>query len=226
MLRALAGDAAKSIDRLWPWPYLDRRFFWRSGLLAEMLLPPTNEFSRTVMIDPWPDTGIDVNVAAEPAERLALARRFDLPEVRSLRGCGRLERGGEPTELVLRGWLEAAVVQSCVVSLEPVPAKVREPVERRYRRVGARAAGAERVQPTGVIDLDEGEDEVELLVGREIDLGEAFAQELGLSLDPYPRAVGAAAIEATALGPHVSLGQTEPSRPFAALRQLHEKHAR
>jgi Large ribosomal RNA subunit accumulation protein YceD len=186
-------------------------------------LLPTNEFSRRLVIDPWPEAGIDVDVAADPAERLALARRFDLLEVRSLCGYGRLERGGAPTELVLRGWLEADVVQSCVVSLEPVPGHLREPIERRYRQEGAAAA---RFQPAGVVDLDADADQIEPLAGREIDVGEAFAEELGLALDPYPRAVGIAAIEATALAPHVSLGQAEPGKPFAALRQLQDKHAR
>jgi uncharacterized metal-binding protein YceD (DUF177 family) len=185
-------------------------------------LLPTNEFSRRVVIDPWPEAGIDVDVTADPGERVALASRFDLLEVRSLRGRGRLERGDEPADLVLRGWLEADVVQACVVSLEPVPARLRQPVERRYRE-GAMPA---RWQPTALIDLDVDEDEIEPLTGREIDLGEAFAEELGLALDPYPRADGAGAIEATPLAPYVRLGQAEPSGPFAALRPLRQRPAR
>ena len=92
---------------------------------------PTNEFSRRLVVDPLPDSGIAVNVVADPAERLALARRFDLLEVRSLCGYGHLERGGGPAELVLRGWLEAEIVQSCVVSLEPVYGDIRESSKRR-----------------------------------------------------------------------------------------------
>lgn len=191
-----------------------------------MLLLPTNEFSRRLAIDPWPDAGVEVDVSADRAERAALARRFDLVEVRSLRGRGRLERHVEPAELVLRGWLEADVVQSCIVSLEPVPARLCQPVERRYRPEGTRRAGPGRFQPIGVVELEDDEAEVEPLADREIDLGEAFAEELGLALDPYPRAADVAAIEATALGPHVRLGPAEPDRPFAALRQLQEKRAR
>jgi uncharacterized metal-binding protein YceD (DUF177 family) len=183
-----------------------------------------NEFSRRLVIDPWPDAGIEVDVSADAAERAALACRFDLVEVSSLRGRGRLERREDPIELVLRGWLEADVVQSCIVSLEPVPAKVRQPVERRYRPEGARTAGQGRFQPVGALDLDD--DEAEPVAGREIDLGEAFAEELGLALDPYPRAADAAAIEATALGPYVRLGPAEARKPLAALRQLQEKRAR
>ena len=191
-------------------------------------MPPTNEFSRKLVVDPWPEAGIDVDVSADPAERQALARRFDLLEVRSLRAHGRIERLEQPAELVFRGWLAADLVQTCVLSLEPVPATIRQAIERRYRP-GSAAADRERLQPKGAIHLDDEDaedDEVEPVNGREIDLGEAIAEEFGLALDPYPRALGAAAIEPEALGPHVSLGQAEPEKPFAALRQLREEHPR
>jgi hypothetical protein len=190
-----------------------------------MPLLPKNEFSRRLAIDPWPGRGIDLDVVADAAEREALARRFNLLEVRSLRGRGRLERREDPDQVVLRGWLEAEVVQSCVVSLEPVPAKLREPVWRRYRPVGARGAGSDRFEPVGELDLDD-EVEIETVAGGEIDVGEAFAEELGLALDPYPRAANAAAIEATTPGSHVRLGPAEAGKPLAALRQLQEKRAR
>jgi uncharacterized metal-binding protein YceD (DUF177 family) len=179
-----------------------------------------------VAIDPWPDAGVKVNLSADPVELRAIARRFDLAEVRSLHGHGRIERLEEAAELVFRGWLEADVVQTCVVSLEPVPAKIRRPVERRYRPGATRAVALARLQPSGMVDLDDAEDEVEPLIGREIDLGEALAEELALALDPYPRVAGAAMVETDALGPHVSLGRAEPGKPFAALRQLQDKHPR
>lgn len=185
----------------------------------------TNEFSRRLVIEPWPGDGMAVEVSADAAERRSLAERFELLEVRALRGHGRLERRG--AELVLRGWLEADVVQECVVSLEPVPARLRQPVERRYRLGGTSAAARTRFEPHGAVVLEDDEAEVEPVSGREIDLGEAFAEELGLALEPYPRAPGAAALDSGDLGPHVSVGAEDPpGRPFAALRQLQEKHAR
>jgi uncharacterized metal-binding protein YceD (DUF177 family) len=191
---------------------------------AEEPLLPTREFSRRQVVEPWPDAGIDVLVIAEPAERQALARRFDLLEVTSLRGQGRLERSGGRGELVLQGWLEADVVQACVISLEPVPAAIRQPIRRRYLPAGGDDPTRAGNQPTAVVDLDD--DEAEALTGRAIDLGEVFAEELGLALDPYPRAPGATTIEAELLGPHVRVGEAESSTPFAALRRLQEKHAR
>lgn len=182
---------------------------------------PPNEFSRRVVVDPWPGGGIAVEVTADAAERRALARRFGLIEVTALCGHGRLERAHG--EIVFHGWLEAEVVQPCVVTLEPVPATLRQPIERRYR-LGAASIGQE--PPHGVVDLDD-EEEVEAVTGSEIDLGEVVAEELGLSLEPYPRAAAAEVAAAEDLGPYVRLGPAEPSeKPLAALGQLQEKRAR
>jgi hypothetical protein len=167
---------------------------------------------------------MSVDVSADAAERRALAARFELLELPVLRGNARLERRGD--ELVLRGWLEAEIVQECVVTLEPAPARLRQPIERRYRFGGASEAAPTRYEPYGRVVLEDDADEVEAVIGREIDVGEAFAEELGAALDPYPRAPGAA-LDVDDLGPHVSVGQANRlDEPFAALRRLQEKHAR
>ncbi len=187
-------------------------------------MTPTNEFSRRLAIDPWPDDAIRADVSAEPPERQALAERFGLLAVRSLCGRGRLERRSEPGELVLRGWLEADVVQACVISLEPVPARLRQRVERRYQQIEAGRSG--HLQPHVMEELADDEEVVKTAIGGVIDVGEAFAEELGLALDPYPRAKGAA-LDVDALAPHLSVGSAHGAgTPFAAGRQLREKDAR
>ena len=188
-----------------------------------------NEFARPVVIDPWPDAGIAVELSADAGERRALARRFGLLELDLLRATGRLERGDDSRELRFRGTLEAEVVQACVVSLEPVAASIREPIERRYRRDPAAGAGARAAHDPviWVADEDDAESEVELVSGRTIDLGEAVAEELALALDPYPHAADAADLVRADLGPDITFGAPEPAAsPFAALRQLKEKRAR
>jgi uncharacterized metal-binding protein YceD (DUF177 family) len=192
-------------------------------------LAPRNEFARPVVIDPLPDAGIAVELCADAGERRALARRFGLLALDALRATGRLERGDDSHELRFRGWLEAELAQACVVSLEPVPASIRQPVERRYRRIDPAAASALAAEDdtVWVIGEDDEESEVELVSGRTIDLGEAIAEELALALDPYPRAPSADDLVAEDLGPHISFGAAEPAEtPFAALRQLTEKRAR
>jgi hypothetical protein len=189
---------------------------------AETPLLSTTEFSRRLGVEPWPEAGVEVAVTADPVERQALARRFDLVEVAALRGHGKLERRDGAGELVFRGWLDAHVVQSCVLSLEPVAAAISQRVERRYRPRVERSTAPRR--PVAV-DLDD-DDEVAWLSGREIDFGEVFAEALGLALDPYPRAPGARVVVAEASGSHVTVGGAVPSTAFAALERMQDQHPR
>jgi uncharacterized metal-binding protein YceD (DUF177 family) len=98
----------------------------------------------------------------------------------------RLERipGGE---VRFDGTLEAELVQPCVVTLEPVPARLADSFTLTYRP-GLDEEEADRLA------LDEpGDDLVEPLIGDAIDIGEAVAQQLAVVMDPYPRASGAEA---------------------------------
>jgi uncharacterized metal-binding protein YceD (DUF177 family) len=116
-------------------------------------------------------------LVADEAARAALAARFDLEAVDRLEGTVELRRTSSGAQL--SGRLLADVVQRCVVSGEPVPAHLDEPLDLRF-------------EPPA-----EGEEELELeadaldilhLDGDSIDLGEALAQALAVALDPYPRA--------------------------------------
>jgi uncharacterized metal-binding protein YceD (DUF177 family) len=187
-------------------------------------VPPRNEFARPVVVEPWPEGGIAVQLSADPAELRALARRFDLLELTALSATGRLERRAPGNEIWLVGRLEAEAVQACVVSLEPVPARVRQPIERGFRKVARPLEpGAAATPPTLWLVED---DEIEPLTGRTIDLGEVVAEELALALDPYPRRADAEALVSERLGPNISFGAPEPSEPpLAALAQLKDRRA-
>jgi uncharacterized metal-binding protein YceD (DUF177 family) len=188
-----------------------------------LLVPPRNEFARPVVVEPWPEDGIAVQLSADPAELRALARRFDLLELTALSAKGRLERRAPGDEIWFVGRLEADAVQACVVSLEPVPARVRQPIERGFRKVaGPLEPGA--AAPPGLWLIDD--NEIEPLTGRTIDLGEVVAEELALALEPYPRRADAEALVSERLGPNISLGAPEPSEPpLAALAQLKDRRA-
>ena len=190
-------------------------------------MAPRNEFIRPFAIEPWPDAGIAVKLSADPGERRALARRFGLIELRALRVEGRLEPGEDRRELRFLGTLAADVVQACVATLEPVPATIRQPVERRYRRAEPAAGAGAAGPPEQVWLLDEDAIEVETVTGRTLDLGEAMAEELALALDPYPRAAATDDLVLRDLGPNISFGAEHAAEsPLAALRQLAEKRAR
>ncbi len=176
----------------------------RTGGTGPAAGSPRPEFSRPLPLAAVPAAGRTETLAATPDECRALAARLALPAVRRL--DARLELRPEPGGAVrVRGRLRAAVVQSCVVSLEPVPQEIDEPVDWRVPPPGLSAEEA-----FGEVEA-EGPDDVEAEDGV-LDLGEALAQQLSLALDPYPRAPGAR------LDPRDA---GEPDRgPFGALLPL------
>ena len=187
-------------------------------------MSPTNELSRVVTVEPWPEGGIAFEVEADPAELAALTRRFDLLELTRLRGVGRLDRSPDGREIWLQGRL-GADGRAGVCGQPGARAGHRSRALRAALSAGRAIPDRAAQDEDAWIDPDE--EEVEPLAGGRIDLGEAMAEQLGLCLDPYPRAPGAKALAVERLGPDVRLGPPEPAQsPFAALRQLQEKRAR
>lgn len=142
------------------------------------------ELSRRFAVAHIPDDGTAFRFEANAEERAALALRFDLIALPALKVEGRVAAFDHGRRARAEGTVRARVVQTCVVTLEPVPATIEDSFVRTYASAPTRPTGAP--QET-VLDLD-AEDPPEPLVGGMVDIGEAVAETLGLALDPYPRA--------------------------------------
>ncbi|MBM3570001.1 MAG: DUF177 domain-containing protein [Alphaproteobacteria bacterium] len=171
---------------------------------------PAPEFSRRLTLEELGDRPLERRVAADPAERAALARRFGLVALDRLEAALTLTPGEDGT-VTVEGRLEARLSQACVVTLEPVPADIDEP----FRLVYAPAA----TPPPAADFAPDDDDPPEAIVDGAIDLGEIVAEQLGLALDPYPRKPGIA-FEGYSTGP--AADQPGPSGPFAALATLRQ----
>lgn len=143
--------------------------------------PPRPEFSRPERIDLIGTGEREVQVEATAEERAALARRFGLLAVDRLSAHFVVRR--ETAGIRAVGRVEAAVVQPCSASGEPVPARVDEPVTLLFVEPGA---SDEEIELSG-----DALDTVEIENGA-VDLGEAAAETMALALDPFPRAPNAA----------------------------------
>ena len=144
--------------------------------------------------------------------REALARELDILAVRKLRLEGRVEPRGR-SDWRLTAELGASVVQACGVTLEPVPARIEEPVERLYLADLPEPEAAEVEMP---------DDQVEPLPAA-IDLAALAAEALALALPPFPRAPGAPAGDAVAVPPGAAPLTDEEAHPFAGLAALRER---
>lgn len=168
----------------------------------------TPEFSR--MVDLRGITDAPVELSANPAECAALAERFGLVAIERLTAHLRLVPKGR--DVAVSGQLSAAVIQSCAVSGDDLPAAISEDIAIRFVPLATLEAGEEDEE----VELSAEDLDVIGYAGTSFDLGEAVAQSLALAIDPF--AVGP---DADTVRREQGLMEEEASGPLAeALRGL------
>jgi uncharacterized metal-binding protein YceD (DUF177 family) len=121
-----------------------------------------------------------VVIEATPEERAALAARFGLGAVDSLRVEVALEQ--KPRAIRATGRLYAAIMQPCAISAEDFPVTIDEPVDLRFVEDSGRPMTEDEAME---IELEADDCDEIAFTGEMFDLGEAVAQTLGLAIDPY-----------------------------------------
>tara|TARA_Y100001970_G_scaffold251274_1_gene323875 strand:- start:69 stop:626 length:558 start_codon:yes stop_codon:yes gene_type:complete len=175
------------------------------------------EFSRVFELGDLSEKPQSFRFTAEKEECESLAARFEQQSIGGLTASLVLEWLEFDRVLSVSGNFQANVVQTCVISLEPVAAKLNEEIKLVFTH---------GLEPTADMPVLE---EAEPLDGEIIDLGELVAEELSLALDPYPRSKEITSADIN-LGPGVSfLGEdevanaTEKPNPFEVLSDLKPK---
>ena len=170
-------------------------------------------------------------IVADERERKDLARRMQIESIDSVEADLTLTRAENSRNIHVTGTLKADLAQLCVVSLEPVPEHIDAVIEawfvdesdtvsfNRFKKDRQKATGREA-------EMKEEQDDPEVILDGQIDIGELAAQHLSLNLNPYPHKDG---IEYT--GPAVDdvLKAETPSsmkNPFAALKEWKDKRDR
>jgi uncharacterized metal-binding protein YceD (DUF177 family) len=150
-------------------------------------------FARPVRVESISADGLTQAIEASEAERAALAKLNGLPGIARLTASFTLNRAGRGL-IRVRGQVHAELTQACVVSLEPVEARLDEPVDVRFA-VPAGESASRRGPPISAAEAEslslDGEDAPDPVVDGKIDLGALAAEFMVLALDPYPRKPGA-----------------------------------
>ena len=138
-----------------------------------------HEFSRLLKLLDLDHDNVQRSISANPTECGALAKRFDIVELRCLSVSLVADRVPDSLLVRVAGSLHAEVVQRCIATLEPYAAKVDAPIDELF---GPEAGNVEIADTP----FDEAMPP-EPFDGDAIDLGELAAQQLALALDPYPK---------------------------------------
>jgi len=144
-------------------------------------------------------------------ERIELARELDILACDRLAVTYQIKPSG-PDRYTLAGSLEADVVQACVVTLEPVPARVAEPFS---IGLGPAEAIEEELPVAGDREVSSVPD-IEIIEDGRIEVGAIVSGVLSAALEPYPRKPGA---EFDWTDPKIE-ADPDGASPFAALAKL------
>jgi hypothetical protein len=170
-----------------------------------------NPVSFPVHVGRLPKNGFPVHIEADEAARAALAEENGLLEVKKF-VADLMVREWKGDGVKVSGRLEADIVQACIVTLDPVPAAIREDVEEFFVPDRSRLS---RPDAGGEILLDsDGPDSPEPFSGDTIDVGALAAQLFTLAIDPYPRKADAV------LDPPAGEAAEEPSGENTLRSQL------
>ncbi len=168
------------------------------------------EFSHIVRLSEIGSKPRPGTLAASKEERDALALRFDLPKISSLTASYKLMAGERG--IAFTGQLASDLHQSCAITGEAIPVQIREKFDILF---------IPKTDPSELeeeIELTEEECDLVEYDQAQVDLGEAIAQTLYLSLDPYPRGP-----DADAVARKKGLKTEEEAGPFGALAALKDK---
>ncbi len=177
----------------------------------------TLPISHPVNIARLPQRGMPVKLVATDVERAALAREFDLIEVKAFTAdlmVAKWRRDG----VKVTGTVTADIIQACSITLDPLEARVDNEVDAVFVPENSKLASV-KADANGEIVLDpDGPDAPETFEGDHLDVGQVAAEFFGLAIDPYPR-------KADAQLPPVLEIDKEPAKvsPFAKLADLTRK---
>ncbi|MCC6598907.1 MAG: DUF177 domain-containing protein [Alphaproteobacteria bacterium] len=138
-----------------------------------------------------------LSISPDEVARRNMAQRLGLVSIENLKADVVIAKRSGEIAYHVKGHFEADVIQSCVVTLEPVPCHITENFEAWYADPDA-AVSIARLRQERLSQKNQGEvpilsekEDPEPIIAGKIDLGELVTHYLSLALDPYPHVEGA-----------------------------------
>ncbi len=176
------------------------------------------EFSRVIEVERLIDGESDLTLEAKVEEAANLAKRFDIEKINQLVAKIHLINDRSGGYVQLRGTIEADIIQTCVVTLKPMPVKITAPIIRNYS-----ASANKQAEPVEIDISGDYAEPPEPIIQGVIDIGEAVAEQLALEIDPFPRSSGTefqGFSSDSAISGQSEPDSDEPTGPFAILAKL------
>ncbi|MEL6202960.1 MAG: DUF177 domain-containing protein [Pseudomonadota bacterium] len=196
-------------------------------MLEEGLRLEGSPISHPLNVSTLPTKGRTIVVHPDEGALAALAEEMGLLAVSDLRAevsVTRWQRDG----VRLFGPLRAKVIQTCVVTLEPLESTLETQIEALFMPDTSKLARKTAEYESNAILIDpESDDAPETFSPPELDIGAAVHEFLALAIDPYPRAPDAESIGVQPSStPDALTADPERPNPFAVLAKLKDEGAK
>jgi uncharacterized metal-binding protein YceD (DUF177 family) len=146
--------------------------------------------SHLVSVSRLPQKGMAVRLNASEQECIALAKEHGLQSVTGFQAAilvSKWRRDG----VRMTGTVSADIVQTCSITLEPLPAQIATEIDAMYVPENSKLARP-KLDDNGEMILDaDGPDAPETFEGDQLDVGAIAEEFFALAIDPYPRKEGA-----------------------------------
>lgn len=138
------------------------------------------EFSHIIKLSEIGDKEIVYEISANEEERIALAQRLNIKEVKSFTATVSLHKSGEFL-VKANGSFEAKIIQTSVISLEDFTSDIKESFSTTFSNQTSEKEAVE-------IDIDE--EDTEIIHNNQIDIGELATEYLALAVPTFPKKEG------------------------------------
>lgn len=146
-------------------------------------------FSYLVKVGHISANAVQVRVEADERERAALARLWNVEAVNSLSAELQIARW-KKDGVRIKGTVSGEIVQSCVVTLEPVVSRLDSELEQIFVPEGSKLARIVTDEAGEMVLDPDGPDLPEAFTGDTIDAGALVSEFAALAIDPYPKKDG------------------------------------
>jgi len=168
-------------------------------------------FSRIFQSEDARSHSTSVHEVANAQERQQTAKLLDVLAVDLLEFSADLSPAGDGA-FDVTGSVSARLVQTCVITLEPITVEIEN-------AINARFVPDQALQHDDTEELNPDVRDLEPLGDGSMDLGQLAYEHLVIALDPYPKRAGSAFDESHYDGAK----EQGEDHPFSALRQLKER---
>jgi uncharacterized metal-binding protein YceD (DUF177 family) len=174
--------------------------------------------SHLVSVARLPQKGMPVRMIATDKECTALAHEHGLQAVAHFSAditVAKWRRDG----VRITGSVIADIVQTCSITLEPLPAHIDSEIDALFVPENSKLARP-KIDENGEMILDaDGPDAPETFAGDQLDVGTIVEEFFALAIDPYPRKEGAE-FQLSAAPEEIA---TKKVSPFAKLAEFKQK---